>query len=250
MTTRSLATRARTLLDQLGQVREQEQNAEARNAVERARARACRSREILSEVVQSTPALCDWGVARPPVPEAMLPEVTTARRTLRSTATSIAAADTHGIASRIGTRTVDHALGIGEKLAKYLVTEFNKSVDRRRFELLPHDINRTIVPYPGASDSLVVGLQTVQRALQVKVEGLEVGQLVQRLGRIIEQIERWERERPRLDETLESHHPEIKEFLRQAATDEGAPWDLITPRVQKWLAEPEHTAALRIVLRS
>jgi hypothetical protein len=247
--TKPLATRARLLLDRLGQAREQQQDAEARNAVERALARARRSAEALAEIARWGPALHNHGVVLPTISKSMLTDVTGARTTLRKTATTIAAAETSKIADRVGARSVDQALAIGEKLVKSHVTELNKSVDQRRIELLPNGIDRPVVSFPGVSDSLVVGLQNIQRRLHAKVEGLTVEQLAQRLDRIIELVEQWTKDRLRLDDALQNHDPEVKEFLRLAATDEGAPWHLITPRVQKWLTEPEHAAALRVVLR-
>ena len=44
--------------------------------------------------------------------------------------------------------------------------------------------------------------------------------------------------------------PMCREFLRQAATEQGASWDLITAAVAGWLGDPENTVNLRVVLRS
>ena len=89
----------------------------------------------------------------------------------------------------------------------------------------------------------------MQTLLQRKVDGLAPGDLAQRLQELVDAAASWTTDRPRLDEGLDRQHPEVQEFLRQAATDEGAPWSLITPIVQTWLADPENTANLRIVLR-
>ena len=89
----------------------------------------------------------------------------------------------------------------------------------------------------------------MQTRLQRKVENLAPGELAQRLQLLVDAAESWTAERPRLDEGLDRQHPEVRDFLRQAATEDGAPWSLLTPVVQRWLGDPENTASLRIVLR-
>lgn len=249
-TAKPLLARAEALLNRLARVREQEQDVELRVAVERVQSRARRSRDVLVQVAEAAPALKERGVRLPGVPNTPSVDVTKARTVLRKTAESIVGTDLRETVERIRVQSVNQALEAGEKIAKVLVADLNRAVDARRVELLPQKIDQQIVSYPGVRDSLVIGLRNVQRALGTKVEDVGIRELVPRLDGILRDVERWERERPRLEEALADHHPEIKEFLRQAATDEGAPWHLITPRVQEWLRDPEHTALLKVVLRS
>ena len=102
---------------------------------------------------------------------------------------------------------------------------------------------------PG-SDHLVVRLRNLQRRLGRKVDNLTAGDLAQRAQEIRNDVAGWLVERPQLDADLERRHPDIREFLRQAATEEGAPWHLITPVVANWLKDPENPVNLRVVLRS
>ena len=142
------------------------------------------------------------------------------------------------------------ALEAAEKTRRYLDAALNRSVERRRQEILPAGIGEPIVAYPGASDALVARLEQLQSRLQRRsrtsrrATGAAGTADHRRCGRV------WAAERPRLDTGLEGHHPEVQEFLRQAATEEGAPWRFITPVVGGWLDDPENTANLRVVLRS
>jgi hypothetical protein len=115
---------------------------------------------------------------------------------------------------------------------------------------LPTNIGERIVTFPGTSDVLVVRLMSIQRRLQQKVESLTARELTRRTQQIKDDAANWARERPQLDISLQGRHPDVQEFLRQAATEEGAPWDLITPVVTDWLDDPENTVGLRVVLRS
>lgn len=250
MTTKPLLTRAEALLNRLVQVREQEQDIELRATVERVQSRARRAWDVLAEVVQAAPALKERGVRLPVVPNPPSIDVAKAKSTLRKTAESIVGTELSTTVERIKVQSVNQALEAGEKIARTVVVDLNGAVDARRVELLPHGIDRPVVSYPGVEDSLVVGLRNVQRSLRFKVESLRVRDLVPHLDGVLRDVERWERERPRLDAALADHHPEVKEFLRRAATDEGAPWHLITPQVQQWLADPAHTALLKVVLRA
>ena len=122
-------------------------------------------------------------------------------------------------------------------------------MEKKRQEILPADIDKPVIHYPGVSYTLVAQLERLQTQLQRKVENLAPGDLAQRLQALVGAAESWTAERPRLDEGLDRQHPEVRDFLRQAATEDGAPWSLLTPVVQRWLGDPENTASLRIVLR-
>jgi hypothetical protein len=248
--TESLAARAEKLLNRLAQVHAQRADLEARTEVVTAQARASRTREVLEDVQRVIPILAENGVASPAVSEAMRGEAVKARTALRSTATSIVGAPLRDIASRIHSQSVNSALEVGDKLAKSLVADINRSVDKKRLEILPDGIDQRIVIYPGASDLLAVRLQGIQGRLQRKVDGLGPSELEQRFRDIIRDTAAWMTDRPRLEASLENQHPDVRELLRQAATEDGASWSLITPAVQTWLADPENSTTLRIVLRS
>jgi hypothetical protein len=246
----SFVSRAEALLNRLAQVQAQREDQAARTVVETAQTRASRSRRALDDVLRGSPRLVNRGVTLPVVSAGTRAEVAKARTALRTTATSIVGAQVGEIASRIGTQSADHALEVGERVAKSLVADLNRSVDKKRVELLPGGIDQRIVSYPGNSDVLVVKLQAIQRRLQSKVESLSIGELEGRLDEIMRDAASWVQERPLLDKHLEGQHPEIREFLRRAASDEGSPWHLVTSEVLTWLSDPENAASLRIVLRS
>jgi hypothetical protein len=250
-TTESLAARAEDMLNRLAQAQAQAVGQQTRTEIETARARASRVAADLREARSAAPVLAECGVTvDTTVPSAVLQEVTRARAALRSSATSMVGALADDVASRVRTQSVDTALASSEKLAKSVLAGLNRSVERRRQELLPAEIGERIVAYPGTSDALVVRLSNIQNRLQRKVENLPAVPLTQRAHEINADAAAWTAERPRLDTGLEGHHPEVQEFLRQAATEQGASWHLITPAVTAWLDDPENTVSLRVVLRS
>lgn len=251
MSTGSFVSRAERLLNRLGQVQAQREDAKARAVVEAARTRANRSRQALNQVIRVTPGLVERGELTPPVLSATVRgDVVKARTALRTTASSIVGAEVGEIASRIGSQSVHHALEVGEKLVRSMTADLNKLVEKRRQALLPTGIDQPIVTYPGVSLLLVTKLQGAQRRLGMKVDSLNPDQLEQRLDEILRDAGIWAQDRPLLDRGLEDQHPDIKEFLRQATTEAGAPWSLVTPTVSDWLSNPENTSSLRIVLRS
>jgi hypothetical protein len=247
--TESLAARAETMLNRLAQLQAQEADLHARTEVEKTRVRASRSREVLSEELRVIPILAEHGVASPVVPDSILPELTKARRSLRSTANAIVGSQVSEIASRIRSPAANAALDSAEKLVRLLLVGLNRGVEQKRQDIQPDGIDQPIVIYPGASDALAVRLKRIQFRLQQKVDGLSPDELEQRFTDIISDVESWAEDRPKLDATLERQNPQVKEFLRQAATDDGAPWSLITPVVQTWLSDPENTVNLKVVLR-
>ena len=172
--TESLAMRAEALLNRLAQVQAQRADDEAHAEVVKARARASRSREVLDDVQRVIPVLEKDGVAPPAVSEAMRAEAVKARTALRSTATSIVGAQVGEIASRVRSQSVNSALEVAEKLARFLVADLNRSVEKKRLEILPDEINQRIVTYPGASDLLAVRLTNIQTRLLRKVDNLSV----------------------------------------------------------------------------
>lgn len=249
-TTESLATRAETLLNRLAQVEAQEANDQARMDIERARVRASRSRAALEEELGLIPVLAEHGATLSRLPGTGVPDLAKARTALRTTATAIVGAPVGDVASRTRSPSVNSALETSEKLAKSLLADLNRSVDRMRQQILPEGIEQDIVIYPGSSDALAVKLRRIQSRLLQKVDGLSASLLEQRFREMIADATTWAADRPRLDSSLEGQPPEVREFLRQAATEEGAPWHLITPNVQTWLSDAENTVNLSVVLRS
>ena len=250
-TTESLSARAETMLNRLAQAQAQAASQQARTEIETARARASRATDDLSAAKAAIPVLDECGFAvGPTVPVTTLQEAVRARAALRTAATSIVGAEADEVASRVGTQSVNTALATAEKLARLVLAALNRSVERRRQELLPVGIGERIVAYPGTSDALLVRLSNVQNRMQRTVENLTAEQLTQRAQEINDDAATWAAERPLLDTGLEGRHPEVREFLRQAATEQGASWHLITSAVAAWLDDPENTASLRVVLRS
>ena len=245
----SLAARAEVLLNRLAQVEAQEADRQARLEIENARQRASNSRQALKDALDAIPVLAESGVTAPPIPGQTLSDLAAARRTLRTAATTIVGAPVDVIASRVRSSSVNQALEAAEKTRRYLDSALNRSVEKKRQEILPAGIDKPVIHYPGASYTLVAQLERLQTQLQRKVENLAPGELAQRLQLLVGAAESWTAERPRLDEGLDRQHPEVRDFLRQAATEDGAPWSLLTPVVQQWLGDPENTASLRIVLR-
>ena len=247
----SLAARAEALLNRLAQVEAQEADRQARLEIETARLRASSSREALKDALGVIPVLAESGVA--PTAD---PRASTRERPGRGAdghcgqrPPVIVGAPVGEIASRVRSNSVNNALETAEKFSRSLESALNRSVEKKRQEILPAEIDQPIIAYPGASDALAARLERLQTLLQRKVENLPPGELAQRLQDIVSAAASWTADRPRLDEGLDRQHPEVQEFLRQAATEEGAPWSLITPVVQAWLADPENTANLRVVLR-
>ena len=244
----SLATRAETLLNRLAHVEAQESDQQARLEIERARLRASNSREALENALDVIPVLAESGV-HPVIPASPTIDLAGARRALRATATSVVGAPVGEIASRVGSNSVNNALENADRFTRNLVSALNRSVEKRRQEILPPEIDQPIIAFPGASEVVAARLRRLQTLLQRKVDGLPPAELAQRLENIVSATASWTTDRPQLKEGLDRQHPDVQEFLRQAATDEGAPWSLITPTVHAWLADPENTANLRVVLR-
>ena len=245
----SLAARAEALLNRLAQVESQEADRQARVEIERARQRAGNSRLALKGALDVIPVLAESGVTPPQIPNQTLSDLAGARRTLRTAATTIVGAPVGAIASRVRSASVNQALEAAERFSRHLEAALNRSVEKKRQEILPPGIDEPIIRYPGASYAVAAQLEKLQTRLQRKVEGVVPGDLAQRLKLLMDAAVSWTAERPRLDEGLDRQHPEVRDFLRQAATEEGAPWPLLTPVVQNWLDDPENTASLRIVLR-
>jgi hypothetical protein len=245
----SLAARAEAVLNQLAQVEAQEADRQARLEIENARQRAGSSRQALKDALDAIPVLAESGVTVPPIPSQTLSDLPVARRTLRTAATNIVGVSVDEIAKRVRSSSVNHALETAEKYSRYLDSALNRSVEKKRQEILPPGIDEPVIHYPGVSYTLVAQLERLKTQLQRKVENLAPGDLAQRLQELVRAAESWSANRPRLDEGLDRQHPEVRAFLRQAAAEDGAPWSLLTPTVQRWLGDPENTASLRIVLR-
>jgi hypothetical protein len=239
------------MLIRLAQAQADAASQQARTEIEAARARASRIAADLCAAKDAVLVLDECGVAvGPAVPGTLLQEAARARTVLRNAATSMIGANSEDVASRARSQAVDTALGAAERLARSVLAGLNRSVERWRQETVPAGIGERIVAYPGTSVALVVRLGNVQRRLQQKVENLGATQLAQRAQQIKDDAAVWAQERPQLNTGLEDRHQDVQEFLRQAATDEGAPWRLITAAVANWLDDPENTASLRVVLRS
>jgi hypothetical protein len=246
-----LGARAEAMLNRLAQAQAEQSSNQTRTEIETAKARASKITADLWAARNAVPELTETGVAVDlATAGSLLQDVSRARTALRTAATSMVGARPDEVASRAKSQSVDTALTTAERLAKSAMAGLTRSVERWRLENLPTNIDERIVGYPGTSDLLIVRLRNIQRRLQQKVENLDGGQLAQRAQQIKGDAATWALERPKLDGGLQERHPEIQKFLRQAVTDEGASWDLITPVVAEWLKDPENTANLQVVLRS
>jgi hypothetical protein len=247
----SLASRAETMLNRLAQAKDEAASQQARTEIEAARARASRIAADLCAARDAVPDLAQCGVAVDlAVHDSLLQQVTRARTALRTAATLVVGAQPDEVVGRVTSHSVDAAMASAERLAKSVLAGLIRSVERWRQETLPAKIDERVLAYPGTSDALLVRLQSIQFRLQQKVENLTAEKLVRRAQQIKDDAATWAQERPRLDASLRDRHPEVQEFLRQAATDEGASWDLITRIVADWLSDPENNASLRVMLRS
>ncbi|MFI6603535.1 hypothetical protein ACIBHX_45520 [Nonomuraea sp. NPDC050536] len=249
-TPESLASRAEGLLNRLAQVEAQEADQQARVEIEKIQLRASRAREDLEGALRVIPVLAESGLTQPAVRKATSADLGKARTALRTAATAIVGAPINDVASRIRSQSVGSALDTADKFARFLLGDLNRSVDMKRLQIRPDGIEDPIFVYPGASEALAARLRWIQSLLGRKIENLSPDDLVQRLQDIVSGAASWTADRPKLEQSLERHHPEVSEFLRQAATDQGAPWQLITPAVRAWLSDPENTVTLRIMLRS
>jgi anaerobic glycerol-3-phosphate dehydrogenase len=245
--TPSLAGRAEALLNRLAQVEAQETDQQDRIEITRIQLRASNNRVALATALGVIPVLAQSGV-NPVVGTPSALDLGAARRVLRATASNLVGSSAGEAASRVKRQSVNNALATAEKFSRNLESALNRSVEKRRQELLPAGIDRPVIAYPGASDALAVRLRGFQIVLLRKIDGFDPSELEQRLRKIVTAAESWSTERPRLDEALDGQHPEVKNFLTQAATDEGAPWSLITPAVSEWLANPDNTVDLKVVL--
>jgi hypothetical protein len=247
--TESLAARAEAMLNRLGQAEAEAASQQARTEVEVARVRATRVTSDLRAAAEAIPTLEACGIVVGPAASGpLLKEAVRARAALRTAATSMVGAPPIEVAGRARTHSVEISLASAEKLAKSVLNSLNRYVDQWRRDNLPERIDEPVIS-PG-SDHLVVRLRNLQRRLERTVDSLTAGDLVQRAQEIKDDAAAWIAERPQLDADLERRHPEVREFLRQAATEEGAPLYLITPVVATWLKDAENSLDLRVVLRS
>jgi hypothetical protein len=249
--TETLAARAEAMLNQLAQAQADAASQQVLTEVAAARARATRIATDLRAARDVALVLNECGVSvSPAVPGTLLQETARARTALRAAATSMLGAQPGEVASRAASQSVDTAFAAAERLARSILAGLNRSVERWRQEILPAGIGERIVPYPGTSDLLVARLTGIQRRLEQKVENLTAEKLMQRAQQIKDDAATWAQERSQLDTSLQGRHPDVQAFLRQASTDEGASWQLITPAVADWLDDPENTTSLRVVVRS
>ena len=247
----SLADRAEKVLIKLSAAATDKKNVEAVRKIENARQRARAGREALQSLLVALPQLENAGVAKPKLTAAKGKDAAKARQTLKATATNIVGKDIDEIASRVSTPTIDGYLSLAESLHRGLLAEVNRAVDRRRMELLPERIGDPIVSIPGVPYSNILALKRVQAKLQEPIAGLEsVDVVVRRLEEIQSATAEWNEKRPLLDQATQTQPAQVKNFIAAAATEDGAPWDLVTDEVRDWLAIEDHADSIRIHLRS
>lgn len=246
---RSLAARCESLLNRMVEARAEAQDVNARLAVERARRRAHDAKQDLDSIGVEAPLLMEKGVSQVALTEALRIEVRKARTALRSTATASVGETGTDVAKMVGRASVDEALTTADRCAKFLVKEWNRSVELKRVEILPDGIGNRIVAQPGQSDRLVAELTRVQLQLQMPVSGLDIESLRVRLGEILENVATWADKRPELDVVPDGESPEVGAFKTAAASEGGAAWELVTAKVLEYLADPENAGYYRVFLR-
>jgi hypothetical protein len=241
-----LAERADRLRTKLAQSLEEQEDADAWNRIRTARAQAKQGREALQSAVAALARLEEAGVSRPSLPRARAESVVKSRRNLRATATNITGVETGEMAKKVSTASVHEALRAAEDTARWLVTEMNRAVDKKRLELLPENIADRVIRYPGVQHSVIVGLERRQQLLQTPVSGVAASDLPKKMEDIRESVAYWDANRPDLDKARDSEHPDIKRFMDAAGSEEGASWALITDVVRNWIASDENADSLRI----
>lgn len=247
----SLADRAEKVLIKLSAAAADKKNVDAVRKIENARQRAKAGREALQSLLAALPQLEGSGVAKPKLTAAKSKDTAKARQTLKTTATNIVGKDIDEIASRVSTPTIDGYLSLAENLHRTLLAEVNRAVDRRRIELLPERIGDPIVSIPGVPYSNILGLKRVQATLQEPIAGLgSVDAVMQRLEAIQAAVAEWNEKRPLLDQATQTQPAQVRHFIAAAASEEGAPWDLVTDEVRDWLATEDHADSIRIHLKS
>jgi hypothetical protein len=244
-----LAERADKLRVLLAQTREREEDADAWNRIKTARAQAKQGRDALQAAVAALARLETVGVSRPSPPRAKAESIVKSRRTLRATATNITGVETGDMAKKVSTASVNQAMGAAEDIARWLVAELNRAVERKRLELLPGNVTDRVIRYPGVEHSVIVGLERRQNLLQTTVSGVAASDLPKRMEDILEAVAYWHAKWPLLDQARQSQHPDVKRFLDAAASEEGASWELITDVVRNWIASEENADSLKIHLR-
>jgi hypothetical protein len=133
---------------------------------------------------------------------------------------------------------------LAELMAKALVAE--------RDELLPAGLDDPLPDVPGQA-AIAMRLRLHQERLrrdislnaeQMTPEGIAMV-LEDRTARA-QAAAYWAEEFPRLLAALERERPDVQEFLRAAATAEGAPISLLTPEVHRRLEQDGHLDEFRI----
>ena len=169
---------------------------------------------------------------------------------MRTAATAIVGAPVDEIASRVRSKLGQPAPWKPRRSSPVPGSALNRSVEKKRQEILPAGIDEPIIAYPGASDALAAQLEQIQTRLQRKVENLAPGELAQRLqearrrGRVVDRGTAAARRGPR---TPAPGGPGVPAPGRDRG---GCPLVAASrPPSSGWLGDPENTVSLRVVLR-
>ena len=175
--------------------------------------------------------LAESGVTVPAIPSQTLSDLAGARRTLRTAATNIVGAPVDEIASRVRSQLGQSAPWKPRRsITRYL--DLRAQPVRReeaagdpapRNRQADHRLSRAPATHwpPSWSDCRPCCSARSRTSLRATWRSDSRNWSAR--------PSRGPQNRPRLDEGLDRQHPEVRDFLRQAATEDGAPWSLLTP---------------------
>lgn len=233
MTNSSLHQRASATRLRLAEAEQQEKDAAEIGAIETARARAERARDVLSHAFWAKATLEEEGVAVTPIASQRRKEAVEARRALRSAASAFSDPEVP-LTKRLNGDSVQKALKQADSLGVAFQRALNAVVDSERVRLCPSDLTEPIPDIPG-KDLTVVKLKNLRNTLSTAVEGMPPSDLPEKLRKVRSAAEIWAQLRPALKAEVDQLPVAIRTFVEAASTDEGAKWSHLTAEVRKWL---------------
>jgi len=170
---------------------------------------------------------------RPAVPTAAVKAIPN----LRTAATRALDLD-QDLTERLRSGAVQEALKAAETTAKLLEQALGNAAEAERLRLMPVDLHGPIATMPG-NESLGAGIRKIQSSLSQRFSG-SIGDLPVVIDRWRRSAAEWERTREEVRRTMAGLPAEIKAFVEAAASEEGAPWSLVTAAVREWLDTDSH----------
>jgi hypothetical protein len=177
-----------------------------------------------------------------------------ARTRLRSTATRLEAPelDEPAIIQTLDGPTFQEALRDADGMVERLAALVAKALETERSRVLPKTLDETLPDVPGKV-AMVAQLSIKRERMRVPVSVTAEALTSERAAVLLaEQADYqaaaayWEETYPILREALERERPEVRAFLRAAATAEGAKLSLLTAEVWRRLEEDGNLDEFRI----